>query len=112
MQQGGNYIDWLNVQYYNNPSFNGISSLFDNYNGLVKGFNYKGSFLSIPANKLLVGKPNQQQDAGSGYIPVGQLISSVLCPLKRQYSDFGGAMTWKYHDDSWAVAVANGYNSC
>jgi len=113
MQQGGQYIDWLNIQYYNNPSFESPEQIFYNWNGLKNGFNYKGSFLQIPAEKLLVGKPNTQNDAGSGYIPVNQLVSQVLCPLYRQNpSNFGGAMTWKYHDDSWARAVKSGLQNC
>jgi len=112
MQQGGSYIDFLNIQYYNNPSFNNIAQLFDNYNGLKNGFSYKGSFLQIPERKLLVGKPNQPNDAGSGYIPVNQLVSQVFCPLYQQSSSFGGAMTWEYHDDSWGSAVTSGLQSC
>lgn len=112
MQQGGQYIDWLNIQYYNNPSFETPAQIFDNWEGLQSGFNYKGSNLRIPAEKLLVGKPNEQNDAGGGYIAVGQLVSQVLCPLYKKYPNFGGAMTWKYHGVGWAQTVKNGFNSC
>jgi len=112
MQRGGQYIDWLNIQYYNNPSFDSPSQIFDNYQGLANGFSYNGANLQISPEKMLVGKPNQQSDAGSGYIPVGQLVSQVLCPLKQKYPNFGGAMTWKYHGDGWAATVSSGLNGC
>jgi len=111
MQQGGQYIDFLNIQYYNNPSFNSVDQLMNSFLGLQKGFTYNGKFLQIPTSKMVIGKPNQPGDAGSGYIPVNQLVSQVLCPLSNANpGSFAGAMTWKYHDGSWGATVRSALN--
>lgn len=103
IQSVGGQIDWIAVQYYDNPGFDspvtshivGTTSppLATSYHGLT---NINGP-LAWPARKLLVGKPVYQADAASGHITPQQVIKEIITPLKHAYGNrFGGLMGWQF----------------
>lgn len=101
LQQTSDAIDWITVQYYNNPGFNnplftGVESagvLSTSYTHLT-GTN---GTLQWPSNKVLVGKPIYSADAVNGHIPPGEVISDIIQPLLKQYGrSFGGVTGWQF----------------
>ncbi|CAI9768869.1 unnamed protein product [Fraxinus pennsylvanica] len=55
---------------------------------------------SIPATKIFLGLPAAPDAAGSGFIPVADLTSTVLPAIKGS-TKYGGVMLWsKYYDES------------
>jgi len=106
-------IDWIDMQYYNNPGFVTAEQALDNYHSIVEGWTGVPGipdFIGLPSSKLVVGKPIAPNDAGSGYMPVGQFISSILDPLSEEYgANFGGAFGWQLTSDTngaWGAAVS------
>jgi len=64
-------------------------------------------------DKLLVGLPVQPKDAGSGYIPVEQVVSEIIEPIQLA-GPFGGLMNWQFSSDTggnWGKTVAEALNS-
>lgn len=86
-------FDYVWVQFYNNPpcQFSGdVSNLEQSWKTWVS---------SIPATKIFLGLPAAPDAAGSGFIPVGDLTSTVLPAIKGS-DKYGGVMLWsKYYDD-------------
>lgn len=117
LEEAGNNIDWINMQYYNNPGFQDpdqITGLVDEpFISSVAGLDQGAGGIVWPAEKTVVGKPVAQEDAGSGYIPVNDLVSEVISPLVEHYKDrFGGVMGWQYYNDAagggvWHKAIAD-----
>ncbi|SMF17211.1 Glycosyl hydrolases family 18 [Tistlia consotensis] len=96
-------IDWLNMQYYNNPGFNDADQVVAHYQTLLKGWS---GFAGLKPKQLLVGKPIGQGDAGSGWIPAADIVSDIIDPL--QAGGIGGAMGWQFSSDptgSWQQTV-------
>jgi chitinase len=105
MQQVGDKIDWLNVQFYNNLPWS------SNPNLIVKYYAEFAALSGCTPEKIVVGLPVNKGDAGSGYINIYTIIQSILSPLESEYpDDFGGFMNWQFSSDAggvWAKAIGN-----
>ncbi|CAI9764176.1 unnamed protein product [Fraxinus pennsylvanica] len=87
-------FDYVWVQFYNNPPCQYASGDISN---LKKA--WKEWISSIPATKIFLGLPAAPDAAGSGFIPVADLTSTVLPAIKGS-TKYGGVMLWsKYYDD-------------
>lgn len=101
LKQVSGVVDWVTVQYYNNPGFNdplptGVESagvLATSYTHLVGA----DGTLQWPSSKVLIGKPIYRADAVSGHIPPEKVISEVIQPMLKQYGQsFGGITGWQF----------------
>jgi len=105
MQQVGDKIDWLNIQFYNNPPWSGSPD------EIVSSYKTFSALDGCSPQKLLVGLPVTQDDAGSGYIDIKTIIQSICTPLEADYpKTFGGFMNWQFSSDvdgEWAKAIGN-----
>ncbi len=97
----GEAIDWIMVQYYDNPGFNNPvpdsvnknNSTLTSYPDLVS----TTGRLHWPSRKVVVGKPIYKDDAGSGYISPDQIITTIIQPLLQDYGKlFGGLAGWQF----------------
>ncbi|WP_273048954.1 glycosyl hydrolase family 18 protein [Pseudoalteromonas sp.] len=107
VEQAGQDIDWLNVQFYNNPPWSAnpdqIVSSYLNYTKLP----------NMSSKKVIAGFPVTQNDAGSGYMPVQTIINEVIKPIQQQ-SSLGGIMNWQFssdHNGDWIKAIAQSLDS-
>lgn len=86
-------FDYVWVQFYNNPPCQYSGDI----NNLVNAWKQWTS--DIPANQIFLGLPAAPAAAGSGFIPVNDLISKVLPSIKVSQK-YAGVMLWsKYYDD-------------
>lgn len=93
-------FDYVWVQFYNNPPCQYASGNPDNLEDAWKNWTSR-----IPATKIFLGLPASPEAAGSGFIPVSDLTSTVL-PAIKGTNKYGGVMLWsKYYDDQ------SGYSS-
>ncbi|XP_050215060.1 hevamine-A-like [Mercurialis annua] len=87
-------FDCVWVQFYNNPPCQYSSGDVANLEDVWKQW-----ISEIQANKIFLGLPASPQAAGSGFIPVADLTSTVLPAIKGS-AKYGGVMLWsKYYDD-------------
>ncbi|MFA8299954.1 MAG: glycosyl hydrolase family 18 protein [Hyphomicrobiales bacterium] len=103
MKQAGKDIDWLNVQFYNNPPWSGSPDT------IVKSYLEYCKLPNLSWEKLLVGLPVTQRDAGSGYIPVDDIVNKIIKPLQKA-KKMGGMMNWQYSSDIdyvWADKIGS-----
>ncbi len=116
LRAAGDEIDWINVQYYNNPDFNAPIVAGDpswSYSGLTSG-KYG---LDWPPYKTVVAKPIYRDDAGTGYVAPEKLLRETVHPLVKQYGrDFGGLAGWQFstHTDDhvfWNTQMGRAFNS-
>jgi chitinase len=105
-------IDWINMQYYNNPAFNTAAAALENYQDIVNGWSgIPGvpDFVGLDSGKLLVGKPVAPWDAGSGWMPAADFADEIVSPLVTIYGeDFGGAFGWQLASDTtgaWGATI-------
>lgn len=93
-------FDYVWVQFYNNPPCQ-----FNPLNATSFQESWKIWTSSIPATKIFLGLPAAPDAAGTGFVPVSDLISKVLPKIKGS-TKYGGVMLWsKYYDDE------SGYSS-
>lgn len=93
-------FDYVWVQFYNNPPCQYTSGDVGNLENAWKQWTS-----DISATKIFLGLPASPEAAGSGFIPVSDLTSTVLPALKASHK-YGGVMLWsKYYDDQ------SGYSS-
>lgn len=101
LQQAGSDIDWITVQYYNNPDFDlpiathlvgdGEKPFAASYAGIT------GGALAWPPHKTLVGLPIYRGDASNGHQPPKVVQDEILAPLMARYgSNFGGLTGWQF----------------
>lgn len=109
-------IDWVNMQYYNNPGFLTAAAAVQNYHDIVNGWSgipNVPDFAGLPASKLVVGKPALPGDAGSGWLPAQDVANDIIAPLVASYgTEFGGAFSWQFASDpdgAWAATVAGAF---
>lgn len=95
----GDAIDWIMVQYYNNPDYEApvasrivgqpLRPFATSYAGIVNS--------SWPSGKTLVGLPVYRDDAFSGHLSPKKVVSEVVCPLRDRYGQrFGGLTGWQF----------------
>ena len=105
LEEAGAHIDWISIQYYNNPGYESPAKRYvvgepENpfvtaYIGLVEA-TIEGGW---PAAKILVGKPVYKGDATSGHMTPERVVAEIVKPLKDRYGEkFGGLMGWQYSD--------------
>ncbi len=94
LHHSGAMIDWITIQYYNNPGFNNpISKRATAYSKLVE---LQGS-LGWSSRKLVVGKPIYKADSVNGHLSPNAIIKDIIKPLLKQYgSSFGGLAGWQF----------------
>ncbi|WP_281558848.1 glycosyl hydrolase family 18 protein [Thalassomonas sp. RHCl1] len=92
MAEAGEDIDWLNVQFYNNPPWS------SNPQEIVSSYKKYAQLPGLNAEKLLIGLPVTEHDAGSGYMPVDEIISDVIQPVQANGA-LGGMMNWQFSSD-------------
>lgn len=103
LKEVGRDIDWIGIQYYNNPGYQAptkeavvglsVNPAATSVAGLVSGV----GGLEWPIEKIVVGKPIYKDDAGSGHLPPGQVLSQIVTPLVTRHGDrFGGIMGWQF----------------
>ena len=117
----GDSIDWIMVQYYNNPDYQ--SPVARRIIGLPPqpfAASYAGIVnLSWPSEKTLVGLPVYRDDASSGHLPPQRIVSEVVCPLRDRYGrEFGGLTGWQFstltrdhrfwNDRMWGAVAGSG----
>ncbi|WCJ19302.1 Acidic endochitinase [Euphorbia peplus] len=93
-------FDYVWIQFYNNPPCqytSNVTSLEDSWNQWIS---------SVPADKIFLGLPAAPIAAGSGFIPVTDLVAQVL-PVINGSTKYGGVMLWsKYYDDQTGYSKA------
>ena len=105
LKEAGEHIDWISIQYYNNPGYETPAKRYvvgepknlfvTAYIGLVEA-TIDGGW---PAAKILVGKPVYKGDATSGHMPPERVVAEIVKPLQDRYGEkFGGLMGWQYSD--------------
>lgn len=101
LKQTSDAIDWITVQYYNNPGFNNplpvknesASALSTSYPHLTS----TNGALQWPSSKVLIGKPIYSADAATGHISPAEVISEIIQPMLKQYGQsFGGIAGWQF----------------
>ena len=103
LKEAGEAIDWIGVQYYNNPGFQAPTAKLvvgdashpepTSVEGLAKGFG--GS--AWPVEKIVVGKPIYKDDAASGHLAPEQVVTGIVKPLLARHGQrFGGLMGWQF----------------
>ncbi|KAJ8748874.1 hypothetical protein K2173_013305 [Erythroxylum novogranatense] len=93
-------FDYIWVQFYNNAPCQYSSG---NVNNLIAAWKQWTS--GVRKAKIFLGLPASPDAAGSGYIPVSDLVSKVLPVIKRS-RNYGGVMLWSRYND-----LKNGYSS-
>ncbi|GJM92485.1 hypothetical protein PR202_ga08961 [Eleusine coracana subsp. coracana] len=92
-------FDFVWVQFYNNPPCQvsaGQGAFMDAWK----------RWESVPAGKIFLGLPASKGAAGTGFVPAGELTTSVL-PLIKGSPKYGGVMLWsKYYDDRTGYSSA------
>ncbi|KAK8928471.1 hypothetical protein KSP39_PZI017896 [Platanthera zijinensis] len=93
-------FDYVWVQYYNNPPCQYSGGEPTNLEDAWKQWAY-----GIQAKEFFLGLPASSDAAGSGFIPSGELTSTVL-PVVKGLSKYGGVMLWsRYYD------IESGYSN-
>lgn len=103
LREVGDMIDWITVQYYNNPKFDAPVALDIvgretdprswSYTGIATG----AGDLVWPPGKLLVGLPVYRDDAANGHLPPRVVARDIVCPLRNQFdASFGGLTGWQF----------------
>ncbi|MBT4906925.1 MAG: hypothetical protein HOK98_04640 [Rhodospirillaceae bacterium] len=95
----GDAIDWIMVQYYNNPDYEApVARQIVGQSPQPFATSYAGIVNSPwPSEKTLVGLPVYRDDASSGHLPPQRVVSEVVCPLRHRYGPtFGGLTGWQF----------------
>lgn len=98
----GQYIDFLNIQYYNNGVCNTYSQLFLT---AVSGEVAVQQLMNrgMDGAKIVVGKPvNQNEGNAGGYIPLNPDLTNIMATAFQNsnlntWSQNGGVMIWYYN---------------
>ena len=103
LKQTGQAIDWITVQYYNNPDFDlPVAShlVGDQHNPFpasYAGIVSADSGLEWPVEKTLVGLPVYSADAVNGHLAPDVVRTQVLNPLVQRFGHrFGGLTGWQF----------------
>ncbi|MGB0571699.1 MAG: hypothetical protein ACPGQM_06435 [Alphaproteobacteria bacterium] len=95
----GGEIDWIMVQYYNNPDYQApVNQRIAGRSPQPFATSYVGIVgLSWPSEKTLFGLPVYRDDVSSGRLQPDRVISAVVCPLRERYGQsFGGLTGWQF----------------
>lgn len=107
----GNYIDWYNIQYYNQGTYSTESQVFTNddfYNASVQQLqvaNNVQDLTPIPSNKIVVGGgtdsgsglcKNSSNSTGPSWSTLKTWINNQQNNENNEWYNNGGIMTWIY----------------
>ena len=103
LAKAGDAIDWISVQYYNNPRYDapvahnivgrGATPPATSYRGLTD----PAGQLGWSSDKVLVGLPVYKADAANGHLVPHEVARGILRPLLDAYGmRFGGLMGWQF----------------
>ncbi|MCO7189554.1 MULTISPECIES: glycosyl hydrolase family 18 protein [unclassified Pseudoalteromonas] len=92
VEQAGQDIDWLNVQFYNNPPWSANPDL------IVSSYLNYTKLPNMSPEKIVAGFPVSMHDAGSGYMPARNIVNEVIVPIQNT-SQLGGIMNWQFSSD-------------
>jgi len=107
LKSAGDAIDWIAVQYYNNPSYD--DPVAEKIVGAVQrpwATSYRALVrpqgpLGWSSRRVLVGKPVDSNDTGSGAISPADIRKQIIEPLCAAFgNDFGGLVGWQFAGDS------------
>ena len=103
LKQAGHAIDWITVQYYNNPDFDLpvashlVGDQHDPFPASYTGIVSDQSGFEWPVEKTLVGLPIYSADATNGHLAPEVVRSQVLNPLIQRFGNrFGGLTGWQF----------------
>ncbi len=103
LKVSGEAIDWITVQYYNNPGQDGpvntkvVGLRKETYSTSYRGLVAKDGALAWPSGKIVIGKPVYKADAFSGHISPEDIITQIIAPLYDEFGDqFGGIAGWQF----------------
>ncbi|MGF1593028.1 MAG: glycoside hydrolase family 18 protein [Kiloniellaceae bacterium] len=103
LRQAGSDIDWITVQYYNNPDFelpvatHLVGAEDDPFPASYAGITGGALGFAWPAEKTLVGLPIYRGDASNGHQPPKVVQDDILAPLVARYgARFGGLTGWQF----------------
>ena len=103
LKQAGGAIDWVTVQYYNNPDFDLpvtthlVGAESDPFAASYAGITGGAIGFDWPSKKTLVGLPVYSADASNGHQPPKVVRDDILKPLVARYGDkFGGLTGWQF----------------
>ena len=103
MKEVGNLINWLNIQFYNNESWNG------NPQEILSSYEQFSNLQGITPEKLLIGLPVKRNDASpESFIPINQIISQIIEPFNSNNKVLGGIMNCEFSSDvdgMWARSI-------
>lgn len=99
----GDMIDWITVQYYNNPDFDApvgarivgarTDPLAWSYAGITSGT----AGIGWPSAQTLVGLPVYRADASNGHLAPETVVAEIVCPLRARFGNsFGGLTGWQF----------------
>ena len=101
----GDAIDYLNIQFYNNPGFEGPSDILSCYTDWADGANGQ---TPIDPSRMVIGLPVTAGDAGSGYVPLDQIPPQIIAPVSKAFPTFAGMMGWQFlsdPQDTWVDTI-------
>ncbi|MDW7548275.1 hypothetical protein HUZ36_06235 [Pseudoalteromonas sp. McH1-7] len=105
-EQVGQDIDWLNVQFYNNPPWSANpDQIVNSYLNYIK-------LPNMSPEKIVLGFPVTMRDAGSGYMPARTIVNEVIMPIQN-IAKLGGVMNWQFSSDQngdWINTISEALN--
>ncbi|WP_459501605.1 chitinase [Bacillus sp. C1] len=116
------YYDFINPQLYNQGG-DGVTAangkwLAQNNDAVKEEFLYTMAhsiihgtgFVQIPANKLVLGIPSNNDAAANGYVKEPQAVQNALARLKADGNPIKGLMTWSVNWDAGVNKNGSPYN--
>lgn len=100
MKEVGEEIDWLNIQFYNNPPWSSDPVK------IVESYEQFSKLQGLGAEQLMIGLPVTEEDASSGYISITKIISELTKPVQKN-SVLGGMMNWQFSSDEDGIWAKN-----
>ncbi len=117
-----NEYDFIAPQLYNQAG-NGISigtewiaqsndsRKYDFLYGISKSFNEgSGGFIQIPANKLAIGIPANEDAAANGFVKDPTTVYQVFEQMEKENTPLKGVMTWSANWDEGMNSAGVAYN--
>ncbi|MBO6781867.1 MAG: hypothetical protein JJ899_01100, partial [Alphaproteobacteria bacterium] len=86
LRRAGEAIDWITVQYYNNPGYDApVASHIVGATAKPRAASYAGIVAGAhgwawPASKTMVGLPVYRDDAENGHLPPETVRRAIVCP--------------------------------
>ena len=98
IRETGDAIDWITVQYYNNPDYEApVATRIVGVAPTPVATSYSGLAATWLPDRVLVGLPVYRDDAASGHLPPGEVVAKVVCPLRARFgAGFGGLTGWQF----------------